>query len=186
MQQEQVVLDDPWTLGRAWGLGWILPIEGVVGHDGATYGQYAFYRLHPETGVAMALLTNGPGARTVFETLFAEFFNPLAGVTLPRTPVPSAEVAVDPARWVGTYERQEVRIDITEDLDFTMTVLGANAALAGPPMVVRLTGFEPDTLISLEPLERSGVHMTVKAIGSRPDGSAEWVHFGARATPRKP
>lgn len=69
MQTEQVLMDDPFTLGRAWGLGWILPVASVIGHDGATLGQYAFYRVHPESGTAMALLTNGPGARAVSEAL---------------------------------------------------------------------------------------------------------------------
>ncbi|GAC1610924.1 MAG: hypothetical protein NVS3B26_20500 [Mycobacteriales bacterium] len=85
MQTEQVVLDDPWILGRAWGLGWILPVPGIIGHDGATFGQYAFYRRHPETGAALCLLTNGPGARAVFEAL--------GGVPHPADGRPAATVA---------------------------------------------------------------------------------------------
>lgn len=188
MQSEEVVLDDPWPLGRAWGLGWILPVPGVVGHDGATYGQYAFLRLHPQTGVAMVLLTNGPGARPVFEGLFAEFFDPLAGVTLPVTATPAdAPPAVEQHRWVGTYERQETRLEVVAredgDVDLTLTNLGPTAALV-PGWTQRLTGFEADTLISAAPAGAGGTHLTVKAIGTRADGTAEWLHVGARATPR--
>ena len=189
MQQEQVVLDDPWVLGRAWGLGWILPVEGVVGHDGATFGQFAFYRLHPETGTAMALLTNGPGARAVYETLFAEFFGPLCGVELPRTAVPSPRPPAisDPARYVGTYERHEVRLDVAlredGDLDLTVSPLGPTALLAGPPAPVRLVGFDGDTLVTAEPAG-SGVHLTAHFIVPEGAARAEWIHVGARATRR--
>jgi CubicO group peptidase (beta-lactamase class C family) len=188
MQQEQVVLDDPWVLGRAWGLGWILPVAGVIGHDGATFGQYAFYRLHPESGTAMALLTNGPGARAICETLFAEFFSPLCGVELPRTAVPLAQppVIADPARYVGVYERQEVRLELTlrpdGDLDLTVTPLGPLSSIGAEPKPVRLVGFDGDTLVTAEPAE-SGVHTTAHFIVG-PDGRASWLHLGARATPR--
>lgn len=191
MQTDQVLLDDPWTLGRAWGLGWILPTPGVVGHDGATFGQYAFYRLHPESGTAMALLTNGPGARAVYEKLFDEFFAPLAGVTLPRTAVPAAEppALADTARYVGDYERQEVRIEVRAagtGLDVTMVPLGPTAALAGAPEPMRFVGFDGDTVVTAEPVEGSGVHMTARFIAPEGADRAEWVHLGARATRRTP
>ncbi len=191
MQQEQVLLDDPWTLGRAWGLGWILPTPGVIGHDGATFGQYAFYRLHPESGTAMALLTNGPGARAVYEALFDEFFAPLAKVTLPRTakppvtPVPVRDVT----RLVGDYERQAVRIEVRaaegDAVELTMVPLGPTAALAGPPKALRFIGLDDDTLVTAEPVEGAGVHMTARFILPADGEPAQWVHLGARATPRK-
>lgn len=190
MQQEQVILDDFWTLGRAWGLGWSLPMEGVIGHDGATIGQYAFYRLHPETGVAMALLTNGPGARAVFEGLFAEFFNPLAGVTLPVSAKPAATPPAieDPARYVGTYDRKEVRLEISQsvagDLQLTMRPLGPTAIMGTNPKPMTLVGFDGDTLVTAELFEGSGVHMTVHAIVPEGAARAKWLHFGARATHR--
>ncbi len=191
MQQDQVLMDDPWTLGRAWGLGWILPTPGVIGHDGATFGQYAFYRLHPETGTAMALLTNGPGARAVYEALFDEYFAPLAGVTLPRTakPAPVPPPIADPERFVGDYERQAVRIEVraTDDgcVDLTMVPLGPTAALAGPPKALRCVGLDGDTLVTAEPMEGAGVHLTARFIVPEGSTQARWIHVGARATPRK-
>jgi hypothetical protein len=186
MTTEQVLMDDPNVLGRAWGLGWILPVEGVIGHDGATFGQYAFYRLHPASGAGMVLLTNGPGARGVFDALFAEFFAPLCGVDLPRAPVPAAEPpAITGAdRYVGVYERQEVRLEVAADdegLTLTITPLGPTAALAGQAPPIRLVGFSEDTLISAEPIQ-SGVHMTARFLGDGPQ--ARWIHVGGRATPR--
>ncbi|MDP9181200.1 MAG: beta-lactamase family protein [Actinomycetota bacterium] len=190
MQQDEVLLDDPWPLGRAWGLGWILPTPGVIGHDGATFGQYAFYRLHPESGAALALLTNGPGARAVFEGLYDEFFAPLAGVgpQLQPTPATTPPAIDDLDRYVGDYERQEVRIEVRAadgGLDVTPVPLGPTAAMAGPAESVRFVGFDGDTVVTAEPLDRSGVHVTAKFLV--PDGQAQaaWIHFGARATPRK-
>ena len=195
MQQEQVVLDDPWTLGRAWGLGWILPVPGVIGHDGATYGQYAFYRLHPESGVAMVLLTNGPGARAVFEKLFDEFFVPLAGVALaPTAKAPNPPVALtDVSRFVGDYERQEVRIEVRAADDgavaITMVPLGESAALAAAPKPIAFVALDQDTLVTAVPMEGAGVHLTARFIATDSTdatGAAQWIHLGARATPRKP
>lgn len=190
MQQEQVLLDDPWTLGRAWGLGWILPTPGVLGHDGATFGQYAFYRLHPASGTAMALLTNGPGARAVYEALFEEFFAPLAGVTLPRTATPADQPPPLPdlARYVGDYERQAARLEVRpvdDALELTMVPLGPTAALAAPPKPMRLVGFDGDTVVTAEPVEGSGVHLTARFIVPEGADRAAWIHLGARATPRK-
>ena len=51
---------------------------------------------------------------------------------------------------------------------------------------MHLVAFEQDTLISAEPIEGSGVHLTVKAILEPGGTHAEWLHFGARATRRKP
>lgn len=188
MQQEQVVLDDPWILGRAWGLGWILPVPGIIGHDGATFGQYAFYRRHPETGAALCLLTNGPGARAVFEALSAEFLAPLTGVQPPPSPVP-AEVppSINAERYVGDYTRQEVRIEVRAaegGLDVTMVPLGPTAALAGSPEALRFVGFDGDTLVTAEPMPGAGVRMTAKFILEPGRDVATWIHLGARATRR--
>jgi CubicO group peptidase (beta-lactamase class C family) len=190
MQQPQVRMDDPWTLGDAWGLGWILPSPGIIGHDGATFGQYAFYRLHPESGAAICLLTNGPGARAVFEALYDEFFAPLAGVDTLRKPVPAeAPPAIpDLERIVGDYERQEVRVEVREaegGVDITAVPLGPTAALAGPPEPQRFVWLEENTLVSAEAGER-GVRMTARFLYRDGEEKAAWVHLGARATPRKP
>ncbi len=188
MQTPQVQLEDTLTLGKAWGLGWILPTEGIIGHDGATFGQYAFYRLHPESGTAMALLTNGPGARAAYEALFEEFFAPVAGVTLPVSPTPpAAPVAVRTDTLVGDYSRQEVRIEVRaadDGLDVTMMPLGPLAALAAPPKALRFVGYDERTFITAEPLEGAGVHMCATFLGAEPDGPPRWVHLGGRATAR--
>src|SRR3954470_5649096 len=94
MQESQVVLHDPYTLGQAWGLGWILyhwGSEPVIGHDGNTIGQSAFLRLVPERQLAIGLLTNGPGAMAVYEALYDEVLRELAGISVPKKPVAAAD-----------------------------------------------------------------------------------------------
>lgn len=192
MQQEQVRLLDSVTHGLAWGLGWILPAPGVIAHDGATFGQYAFYRLHPETGTAMALLTNGPGARVVAQGLIEEFFTPLCGVELPGAPeVPAQPPAIDVERFVGVYERQELRIEVQpasdgtpNALDVTVTPLGPTAGLAGPTPPYRCVGHGENRVITVEPFAQTGARVTATFVVPEGAERAQWVHLASRATPR--
>lgn len=189
MQEEQVLLEDAGSLGRAWGLGWILPTPGVIGHDGVTFGQLASYRLHPDSGAAMACFTNGPGSRAIFERLFAEFLSPLAGVSLPvtETPPDAPDPVTTPERYVGDYQRHELRIQVRaagDRLEVTLQPLGPNASqgvVATPTACVRLHG---DTFVSTEVARASGVHTTIRFVVPDGTGRAEWAHLGARAMPR--
>ena len=189
MQREQIRLLDPGLIGQAWGLGWILHGNGVIGHDGATFGQYAFYRLHPATGVGMALLTNGPGARRVFDTIYREFFAELAGVPVPVAPQPPQVAAPLPdlTRFVGDYERAEMRIEVREaddGLALTTVTLGPYAKLAGEPEPVRFVGLDGDTVVTAAPLPSTGVHTTAHFVVPPGESKARWIHLGARATRR--
>src|SRR5947207_11473434 len=84
MQEPQVEVPDPYTLGSHWGAGWILfDWDGrrLIGHDGNTIGQSAFLRIVPDRGLAIALLTNGGNAHELYEELYAELLSDLAGIT---------------------------------------------------------------------------------------------------------
>ena len=54
------------------------------------------------------------------------------------------------------------------------------------PKPQRFVALEGSTVITAEPDKRSGLHTTATFLV--PDGAtrAEWVHLGARATPRTP
>lgn len=119
MRRRVVDCPDKWTVSSdGWGLGWTLydwnGVEGY-GHDGASIGQYGYLRVVPSAGVAVALLTNGGGAREVYAALYRELLADLAGVTMPGslTP-PAAPPVVDWAPLVGTYRREGVVITVTE------------------------------------------------------------------------
>ncbi|APM39841.1 serine hydrolase domain-containing protein [Clostridium kluyveri] len=111
---------DKWTSGNeGWGLGWMLydwDDVKVFGHDGATIGQNGYLRVVPETGTAIALLTNGGASDLLHSVLFRELFEELAGVRMPDKAFgPSSQPPmVDIAPFIGTYERKGVVITITE------------------------------------------------------------------------
>lgn len=119
MQRSVVDSPDKWTVSAdGWGLGRTLyDWDGVrgYGHDGASIGQYGYLRVVPSAGVAVALLTNGGGARELYAALYRELLAELAGVTMPEPFAPPAEPpAVDFRPLVGTYRREGVVITVTE------------------------------------------------------------------------
>ncbi|KAK1180405.1 serine hydrolase [Streptomyces sp. NBS 14/10] len=119
MQRREVDVPDKWTVSAdGWGLGWTLydwfGTPGY-GHDGASIGQYAYLRVVPEAGVAIALLTNGGGARRLYADLLQELLGELAGVRMPDAFAPAAQPpAVDITPLLGTYEREGVVITVSE------------------------------------------------------------------------
>ncbi|TVX93489.1 beta-lactamase family protein [Paenibacillus agilis] len=119
MQQCEVIVPDKWTVSSdGWGLGWTLyDWDGIrgFGHDGASIGQYGYLRAVPEAGVAIALLTNGGGARMLYAALFRELLDELAGVKMPEAFAPAAQPpVVDFTPYIGTYKREGVIITVTE------------------------------------------------------------------------
>ncbi|UNO41131.1 serine hydrolase domain-containing protein [Streptomyces sp. MST-110588] len=119
MQRREVDVPDKWTVSAdGWGLGWTLydwfGTPGF-GHDGASIGQYAYLRVVPGAGVAIALLTNGGGARQVYAALLRELLAELAGVRMPDAFAPAAQPpAVNLAALLGTYKRAGVVITVSE------------------------------------------------------------------------
>ncbi|MEU2869634.1 serine hydrolase domain-containing protein [Streptomyces olivoreticuli] len=119
MQRREIDVPDKWTVSAdGWGLGWTLyDWDGIAGfgHDGASIGQYAYLRVVPEAGVAVALLTNGGAARKLYGTLLRELLAELAGVRMPEGLAPAAQPpVVDMAPLVGTYKREGVVITVSE------------------------------------------------------------------------
>ncbi|MEU3751575.1 serine hydrolase domain-containing protein [Streptomyces olivoreticuli] len=119
MQRREIDVPDKWTVSAdGWGLGWTLyDWDGIAGfgHDGASIGQYAYLRVVPEAGVAVALLTNGGAARKLYGTLLRELLAELAGVRMPDGLAPAAQPpVVDMAPLVGTYKREGVVITVSE------------------------------------------------------------------------
>ncbi|MEU9951181.1 serine hydrolase domain-containing protein [Streptomyces sp. NPDC047939] len=119
MQQRVVESPDKWTVSAdGWGLGWTLyDWDGVqgYGHDGASIGQYGYLRVVPTAGVAVALLTNGGGARELYAALYRELLADLADVTMPAPFAPPAEPpVVDLTPLLGTYRREGVVITVAE------------------------------------------------------------------------
>lgn len=191
MQQESVALHDRYTLGPAWGLGWILfdwGPEPVIGHDGATLGQGSYLRLAPERKLAVALLANSDSRTPLYRTLFDEIFQELTGLSIPALPAPTAEAdGLDLSTYASTFERLGVRMTF-EVVDGTLqlTVKGTGPLAAHqpdrPPM--KLQPIDRTTFLATAPGADASAQMPVVFFDNDDDGRPRFVHLGARATPR--
>ncbi|MCZ2813734.1 serine hydrolase [Modestobacter sp. VKM Ac-2979] len=189
MQELQTDLPDKYSLGDSWGLGWIRfdwDGERLYGHDGTTIGQNAFLRVLPSQGLAVALLTNGGHPRDLYSELYRELFAELAGVQMAGQLEPPATAPdVDHSGYVGTYERSSITTEVFErDGGLVLRII--------PTGEVALSTGATVEEMELHPVEQ-GLYAT-RAPGeetwmaavfySLPDGS-EYLHYGARAQPRK-
>ena len=188
MQAFHAEVPDKHVLGDSWGLGWIrFDWNGarLYGHDGNTIGQAAFLRVHPESGVAVTLLTNGGHTRDLYGDLYREIFAELSGVVMQEPVEPPAEpFDADIAPFLGTYERESVRMEVFEGDDAPMlrtTMLGPLAELE-PNTVDEypLTAISDDVFALREPGTQTWMTMTFYSLAT----GEEYVHFGARATPK--
>lgn len=98
------------------GLGFMLfDWKGVplFGHDGATVGQNSFLRIH-DSGIAVALLTNGGDVQGLAHEVMTTVFTELGGFAPPRPPEGTAR-SVDPSRYIGTYSRGLTSFEVTSE-----------------------------------------------------------------------
>lgn len=187
MQEAQVEVPDPYTLGTHWGLGWILmQWDGrrVFGHDGGTLGQGAFLRILPDAGLVVCLQVNGgQHPRELFQDLYGEIFVTLADVTVPAPLEPAAAAELgDPARFTGRYTREGVELTIREVDGRLQAVMKQTGDLfkdmpVPPPMELR--PYDGDVLVA----RGADDGAWNAAVFFDLDGQ-RYVHFGARATRR--
>ena len=188
MRSPHVRLPRVTGMGEAWGLGWeILSVNGttVIGHDGGTIGQAAFMRVVPETGLAVALLTNGGDVFGLFEDVVARILSEVADVTLPANPVPPAEpVEVDPAGLVGRYADTIYDLVVSQDDDgriwLDRTPKDILAEIGEQPVRLELIGFGDDSLIAVEPTR--GIHHVYAFLGDAGEGRRKYIHYGRVVT----
>ena len=188
MQERQVDMPDPYSLGDAWGVGWILfDWDGrrLYGHDGNTIGQAAFLRILPEERIAVTLLTNGGNTHDLYAELFDEIFDELAGVHVPAGLTPPEEPFTgDFSEFEGVYDRSGVRTEIfrVEDgLRMRTTLNGPLAALLPDPVQEHpLVPVRPGEFV-MRPEGEQGWHAVV--FYSLPTGE-RYLHHGVRAAPK--
>ncbi|MES9559181.1 MULTISPECIES: serine hydrolase [unclassified Streptomyces] len=188
MQTPQVELPDPHVLGDSWGLGWFLDTwdgHRVYGHDGGTIGQSAFLRVLPEAELAICLLTNGGDTPALYRDVYAEIVRELAGVTMRTTIEPATEpVAVDPADYVGVYQRLSSRMEIVErdgGLVMLDRVTGPLAELVpDTEKEYRMHPVEPGLFV----VQRPGSELWIPVVFYTLDDGTPYIHHGVRATPK--
>ncbi|MFF5076010.1 serine hydrolase domain-containing protein [Actinoplanes sp. NPDC000266] len=185
MAEHQVDLPDTHLLGDSWGLGWERLNWGghrLIGHDGNTIGQAAYLRVLPSHGLAVTLLTNGGNGAKLYEELFREIFDSLAGVPVPHPlgpPATPAEVDITP--YVGVYERASIRQEVLPSRVLRVSVTGPMAeVLQEKPVDYQMVSVEPDLFVCRDPETGNWIPATFYRL---PTGEP-YLHFGARATPR--
>jgi CubicO group peptidase (beta-lactamase class C family) len=144
MQREQVHLPPQPGEGAAhWGLGWREFDWGgrrVIGHDGGTVGQNSSLRILPDEDFAVAVLTNTSPTGAVMASSIMRWLFGKYGVEIPRRPEPPETAPdIDLERYVGTYEKVEMRAEIALVdgrlmLNFTGTGPLASVSPAQPAM----------------------------------------------------
>jgi CubicO group peptidase (beta-lactamase class C family) len=187
MQEHQVDVPDPYTLGESWGLGWIrFAWDGrqVIGHDGNTIGQSATLRMVPDLGLAVAVLANGGETGDMFHQVVTEIFAEAAGIAVPAPiePTPGAPPG-DTDAYVGRYSRAGLDTDIFRD---------------GERLVLRSTSTGPLAELEENPVHENELHPVSEGVYAyreppsvqwtpvvfyRLDDGKRYVHYGARANP---
>jgi CubicO group peptidase (beta-lactamase class C family) len=175
---------------RKWGLGWSIFDWGgrtVIGHDGGTIGQAAFLRVVPDTGVAVALLTNGGRPMALYRDLFGALLAEVAGVEMPEQPVPpEPPLPVDPEAYAGVYEREGASIRVAArdgGIVAIQTVTGLGSELTPEPfeLPLHLAAEGDDRFLTQHP-SAPGLWLPVRFV-TLADGTRV-LHIGGRATPR--
>ncbi len=178
----------------AMGLTWGLYERGdgiVLGHNGGTIGQYAFLRVHPESGTVIALLTNGPHAGVVLRELVEPLLAELTGLPTPPPPdLPAEPFPVDPGV-EGIYQHRDITITVRLDgagIQVTVSTRpGSMAATLDDDS--RPTSWLPadgdgDSVRFLTGEVTDGVRDVMVFFGRMPDGRFGFSYSGGRVSPR--
>jgi CubicO group peptidase (beta-lactamase class C family) len=191
MQEPQVDVPDRYTLGDKWGLGWILFHWGgksLYGHDGGTIGQNAYMRILPETGTAIALLANGGTPHAVYQAIFSDVLDAVAGIAVPAFPTaPETPLELDLTPFEGTFARLNLTCELARNdegtgLDATVTASGPLASIGGDPVQkATLTPVDGELFLAKFEKAQEAIPFVFYDVT---DGVPQSIHFGARAMPR--
>ncbi|MGP3959680.1 serine hydrolase domain-containing protein [Nonomuraea sp. 3N208] len=187
MWEPQVDIPNPYTLGKQWGIGWIIDEwsgHKVISHGGNTIGQHAMLWVVPGTGTVVCVTANGGQSGAFTRAVATELFAELDGLTVPPTPsLPETPADVDVAPYAGVYERAGARITVSvlDDgkvrLRFEAT--GELAALH-PPEESDFIPVDENLFLFQAP----GTRDWMAAVFFELADGTRYVHLGARATPK--
>lgn len=184
MLEPQISLPRLGTFDQTCGLGWaIYDLDGggrVVGHNGGTIGQAAYFRMVPEHGLAIAVLTNGGNPNNVWRAIHARVLRDLAGLEAPAEAVPDPAAAMpEISRFLGTYSNaaEDNTLRVAEDgrvlLDYIPR--GISAELGEQPETFEMLPYAGNALISAK--RHFGSHFLVAFLGAD-DGPTPYLYGG--------
>lgn len=184
MHDREVDLPPLGLMGTSWGLGFErfdTPEGTLVGHDGNTIGQGAFLRMVPESGLVVALLTNGGDMFALHHDVVGHVLAELTDVALPPLPAPPAQPPrIDARRYVGTYSAEVFDLTVSQDDDQRIWIdqvpKGALVDMGGKVERTELVHYGDDLLIPLE--ADRGMHMPHAFLGDDGTGRALYLHLG--------
>ncbi len=104
MMESRVPIPDPYMFGPEWALGLIVCDwhgETVYATDGSTIGQNARLRILPDSGIAIAMLTNGGPRESFYKKVFNAILADLGAVTIPDLPQPDPTLKLDLSKYEG-------------------------------------------------------------------------------------
>lgn len=192
MMTSRVPIPDPYLLGSQWALGLVASTwhgHTVYGHDGSTIGQNARLRILPDDDLALVLLTNGDASESLYKRIFNLILTEVGTVTIPPLPAPDLTLVLDPARYVGVYERPGTRFEVAaegDDLRLSLDVDPMQAEIMGLPGRITHDLLPIDETHFLMPPTTALEEPQTAALFDFHDGHARYLHTNARLHPRQP
>lgn len=192
MMATRAPIPDPYLFGPEWALGLVVSDwhgHTVYGHDGSTIGQSARMRLLPGDDLALVLLTNGDPREGLYKRVFDLILTKVGTVTIPPPPGPDPTLVLDPARYVGVYERPGTRFEVTAEhgrLRLSLDVDPFRAEIMGLPDRITHDLLPISDTHFLMPPATALEESQTAAIYDFHDGRARYLHANARLHPRRP
>ncbi|MDR3070581.1 MAG: beta-lactamase family protein [Propionibacteriaceae bacterium] len=188
MRAFEADVPEKYLLGDSWGLSFErFNWHGaqLFGHDGNTIGQAGFLRFYPEGRLAVGLLVNEGSGHELYQNIYGEIFQELAGVQIQdMLVIPENPPELDITPWLGSYERASTLIELLV-VDgkpvFKATMKGPLAELEESPVMEFPMVPIREGLYSVW-MEDMKVDCPVW-LYQIPTGE-RYIHFGARATPK--
>jgi hypothetical protein len=175
------------------GLGWMVDHwdgHQVFGHNGATVGQFAYLQAFPDLGVAICLLTNGPGAGMLWTELRHALLEPYGLETpIAITEPPTVPYTVaEPVAAVGTYGRISEQYEVRRTADGLEVEVSPTEDYPDPderPEVLELIPVDQDQFVGrIDPSLPWSVFSHGSFTPAQNAAGGDYLYTGTRLTPR--
>ncbi len=171
--------------GERLGISWFISQPGgarIIRHGGATNGQMATFRVAPQAGFALVVLTNSDRGDELYQPLARWAFEQYLGLVEPE-PQPQQAAAERLAEYAGRYAAaaQDIALEpLNGGFQMRMLPKGGFPAKDSPPPPapppIRLALCGPDQAVVTDDLGRGNQGEFLRGA----DGRVAWFRFGGR------